>query len=162
MKHRCVNGKARVARVGMISASLMVIMIMVMSQTALAYTNHVVEGTGLTSITSIDCDADVPEGPPESLNVANGDDVTIYYNYTYSDLRGLGSARHQFVLIVNGWAKEESYITYGSGGGIGTILKTVYNVQEHGQIWVGYYANITCLAEQCYDSDQKGDYIDLT
>ena len=162
MKHRCVNGKMREARIGMISASLMVTMIMVMSQTAIA-ANHIVEVTGFTTISVSDCEANVTSGPPGSLVVTNGDDVTIYYNYTYDDSRPSGwpNATHQFVLIVDGWAKEEAHFTFGNESGFGTIQKTVYNVQKPGQIWVALYTNISCPGQSCYDWDWDGRYIIL-
>lgn len=158
----------RSTRVGMISASLMVTVITIMAQTALA-ANHNVTGTGSTFIDKNGCDASVPNGPPGSLNVANGDSVTIYYNYTYRDDR-LGSdkprAEHIFIqtVLYGGGGRTEAhyYNTTGSASGGGSIPWTVYNVQEGTSIWVGWYANITCgSSPQCHETDSKEGSINL-
>lgn len=140
---------------------------MVMAQTALA-TDRFVSGTGTTYIdSSTNCDADVPNGPPASLNVDNGDNVIIYYNYSFDDLRRSPppkpTATHDFVQVVgyDGWtvADGRRHYTDGMDTGAGSIQRTVYNVQESYQIYVMWYANIT--SDSCNDWDSAGGYIDL-
>jgi hypothetical protein len=157
----------RATRVGMISASLMVTVITIMAQTALA-ANHNVTGTGSTYIDRFGCDANVPNGPPGSLDVANGDSVTIHYNYTYWDNRpqGYPRAEHIFIqtVLYGGGGRTEAHYhnTSGSELGGGSIQWTVYNVQTGTSIWVGWYANITCgSSPQCHDTDSKEGYINL-
>jgi len=165
MKHRYVNGKARGTRVGMISASLMVTLITIMAQTALA-ANRVVSGTGSTSISGGGCNGNVPNGPPSTLGVNNGDNVVIYYNYSYTDIRdtGSGTAAHDFVQAVGygGWTVADGRRINTTGGnayGYGSIQRTVYNVQQGYYIHVVWFANIT--SDSCNSWGWKGGDIQL-
>ena len=162
MKHRCVNGKVRGARIGMISASLMVTMIMVMSQAALA-TDRYVYGTGSTYIDDNGCYGNVPNGPPASLDVDNGDNVIINYSYTYTDRRtgSPGVAAHDFVQVVTygswTWADGKRHNTSGMYSGSGSIQRTVYSVQTSTYLYVAWYANVT--SDSCNNGDMKGGNI---
>src|SRR4030042_1100901 len=155
-------------RIGNALGVLLVTAVLMSSTVALG-ADHPFGATGWTDIDSSSCDSGVNANLPAYLNVDNGDSVTIYYNYTYTDYRRSVStiARHDFTQLIeyNNWGAGQSHwhnTTYYLDSGVGGIQMTVYNVMEDTSIWVKWYANVTCSSgPQCshYDSDQGFIYL---
>jgi len=166
MKNHYMMEKVRLARIGTVFAVLMAAVV-ILAPNALG-ANHPVSSTGLTFIDQNTCYATITTDIPFSLDVDDGDSVTIYYNYTYIDHRpgrDLPNAEHVFSQIVaygGGVAESHGYNTTKYTEGNGGIQHIVYNVMENTSIWVELYANITSSQPQCIDSDWVGGNITLT
>jgi len=149
MKNDYVGGKARAARIGIVSVVVMAAVV-ILAPNALG-ANHSVNTTGSTYISSGGtCIASVTAPSSGDLDVNNGDSVTIYYNYTYTDGRTSAStlARHDFTQLVEyddaGTGESHWYnTTIDMESGVGGIQMTVSNVRTGTSIWVLWYANIT-------------------
>lgn len=106
-------------------------------------------GTGTTSITTSSCYADVYGLIPSVLDVNNGDDIDFYFNVSWSDTRGSGSATHYFNMTISysrasgdQWASH-TVLTLGSGSGTQNMLVTVMNVIPPATIGVSILAQLT-------------------
>ncbi len=169
MKDSCKRGKARVARIGTVSALLMTAVV-ILTPTVLATNHPYLVGLGVTWINNSRLGATVSvEAVPWEIDVEDRDSVTIYFNYSYSDSRtNQGNvATHAFLLKADyggTWSNGHTAYTYGGGieSGSGPIPLTVYNVLEDTYIWVNYSANISCVDVPPYfDSASYGNSIYL-
>ena len=151
MKEGCLERKARI--VGIVAVSVLFMSaVVIRTPTVLAATDHpYLIGLGQTWVTNSALDASVSDGvPPLQIDVEDGDSVTVYYNYSYSDYRTTGSykAYHTFNLTVyyagpssNGAQHETDP---NDGYNVGSVSVHVNNVAENTYIWVNYTATITC------------------
>jgi len=166
MRYNHIGGKKGAARIANVS-TMFLATLMILAPIALG-ADHPFGATGSTYIGTY-CDSEVAADLPAYLDVANGDSVTIYYNYTYTDARGSPStiARHDFTQLIeyDDWGEGESHwhnTTYYRDSGSGGIQMTVNNVMEDTSIWVKWYANVTCNSgPSCshYDSDEGLIYL---
>ncbi len=168
MKDSCKRGKARIARIGTVSALLMTAVV-ILTPTVLATNHPYLVGLGITLVNRTLLDASVSDGmPPLEIAIVDLDSVTIYFNYSYSDDRttGLLKAYHNFSLAVyyNGPSSNgNQHQTLPRDGYFeGSTSVTVYNVTDDTYIWVNYTASISCGAVPPYnDSDTHGESIYL-
>ena len=143
---------------------------MTMSQTALA-ANYAVSAIGSTYINNVGCQAAVSAytSMPVYYDVTYGDTVTVYLNYTYTDVRtghDLPPAHHIFTQFVYylGWGETEAYEynttqeTFGSGS-----IQMIRYVQPDSTMYVKWWTNVTCGSQpQCTSYDSDDGYIYLT
>ena len=171
MKEGCLVGKARIVSIVAVCALFMAAVV-IRTPTVLAATNHpYLIGLGQTWVTNSALDASVSDGvPPLQIDVENGDSVTVYYNYSYSDYRTYppysNKAYHTFNLTVyyagpssNGAQHETDP---DDGYNVGSVSVHVNNVAENTYIWVNYTATISCDdISPYYDSATHGESIYL-
>ncbi len=170
MKEDCLRGKARIARIVAVSALFMAA-VMILTPTVLATNHPYLVGLGQTLVDNRLLDATVSDGmPPLQIDVTNGDSVTIFYNYGYSDNRTSppysNKATHTFNLSVyyNGLSLDgNQHITYPDYGyQEGSLSVIVNNVSPYTYIWVNYSASILCSdISPYYDSATHGESIYL-
>ena len=169
MKDGIVTGRVSGRAVSIESIALMITAVVLLAPTALGAGRYGATGIGTTSINTSTCDADVTSPLPVYVDVNNGDSVTVYLNYTYSDSRlpRLYPAVHAFVMttvyLYTSWSDGVNVTTYGGESGDGSLQRTVPNVSENTWIWVRWQAQISSVSNPvCFASDEKDGYIYLT
>jgi hypothetical protein len=105
---------------------------------------------------------------PVSLDVNEGDKITIWFNASWYDNRSAGSslAVHYFrVNYTYGADSGEEYIyRYSTGGNVGLYSPfslTTKELHPYGTVGITWLASITIAAPNCFDSDSKVHNIGL-
>jgi len=150
------------------SVALVMVAVVLLAPNALGANRYGATGIGTTSINTSTCDADVTSPLPVYVDVNNGDSVTVYFNYTYSDSRPPTTAAvHGFVMttvyLYTAWSDGVNVTTYGSESSGGSLQRTVPNVAQNTSIWVRWHAQISSASNPaCFASHEEEGYIYLT